>query len=98
LALDVIEDVGPIPGHYLGTDHTRKWCRLEQFVPKTADQSTYQEWVRQGKKSALDHAKQRMEEILVAHEPEPLTPAQDEDLKGILKRAREFYRERGELE
>jgi hypothetical protein len=39
-----------------------------------------------------------MEEILVAHEPEPLTPAQDEDLKGILKRAREFYRERGELE
>ena len=98
LALDVIEEVGPIPGHYLGTQHTRDWCRREQFVPSTADRSTYPEWVAQGKKSALDHARARMEEILATHEPELLSPAQEEDIQRILDDAREFYRKRDELE
>jgi trimethylamine---corrinoid protein Co-methyltransferase len=98
LALDVIEAVGPIPGHYLGTQHTRDWCRREQFVPTAADRSTYPEWIAQGKKSALDHARARMEEILASHEPEPLSPTQEEDIQRILEDAREFYRKRGEIE
>jgi trimethylamine--corrinoid protein Co-methyltransferase len=94
----VIEKVGPIPGHYLGTEHTRKWCRKEQFVPRVADQTTYQEWVRQGKESALDHARERMEEILTTHESEPLSAEQEDDIRRILDDAREFYRKRGEFE
>jgi len=97
LAVDVIEEVGPIPGHYLGTGHTREWCRKEQFVPRTADQSTYPQWVAQGKKSALDHAKEQMEEILASHEHRPLTPAQEENVQRILDDARDFYRRHDEL-
>ena len=37
MAVDVIGDVGPIPGHFLNTAHTRKWWRKEQFMPKAAD-------------------------------------------------------------
>lgn len=97
LAVDVIEQVGPIPGHYLGTQHTREWCRREQFVPRAADRSTYPEWVAQGKRSALDHAKERMEAILAKHEPEALTAAQAEDVQRILEDARDFYRRHDEL-
>jgi trimethylamine--corrinoid protein Co-methyltransferase len=95
IALELIEEVGPIPGHYLNTAHTRKWWQKEQYMPKAADRLTYPEWVAQGKKSALDYAKERMEEILATHEPEPLTPSQEEDLERILKEARKSYRERG---
>ena len=37
MAIDLIEQVGPIPGQYLNTEHTRKWWKREQFIPKTAD-------------------------------------------------------------
>lgn len=98
LALDVIEEVGPIPGHYLGAGHTREWCRKEQFVPRTAEQSSYQEWIMKGKPSALEHAKERMTEILASHEPLPLSAEQEADIQRILEDARAFYRKRGELE
>jgi trimethylamine:corrinoid methyltransferase-like protein len=53
--------------------------------------------VAQGKKSALEHARERMEDILATHEPEPLSPAQEEDVQRILEDARDFYRRHDEL-
>jgi trimethylamine--corrinoid protein Co-methyltransferase len=97
LAVDVINEVGPIPGHFLATDHTLEWCRKEQFMPKAADQLTYPVWVTRGKKTALDHAQERLEKILETHEPEPLSPGQEEDVDRILREARAFYREKGML-
>jgi trimethylamine--corrinoid protein Co-methyltransferase len=95
LAIDLIEEVGQIPGHYLGKEHTRKWWKSEQFVPKAADRLTYPEWMKTGKRSALDYAKKRMEEILATHEPKPLTDDQEDAIENILEEARNFYRERG---
>jgi len=95
LAVDLIEEVGPIPGYFLNKEHTRKWWKLEQFVPKAADRLTYPEWMNTGKKSCLDYAKERMEEILTTHKPIPLTPSQEEDLERILEEARKYYKERG---
>ncbi len=92
LAVDLINQVGPIPGFYLDKAHTRKWWKLEQFVPKAADRLTYPEWIAKGKKSALDYAKGRMEEILATHRPIPLTPEQEQAVEDILKEAREYYR------
>lgn len=97
LAVDVIGHVGPIPGHFLNTAHTREWWRKEQFTPKAADQLTYPEWVARGKKTALDYAKERLADILATHEPEPLSSRQEEDLGRILREAREFYKEKGLL-
>jgi trimethylamine--corrinoid protein Co-methyltransferase len=95
LAIDLIEEVGPIPGHFLNKEHTRKWWRLEQFVPKAADRLTYPEWMDTGKKSCLDYAKERMEEILATHKATPLTPSQEGDVERILEEARKYYEERG---
>ncbi len=95
LAIDLIEEVGPIPGHFLNKGHTRKWWKLEQFVPKVADRLTYPEWMKWGKKSCLDYARERMEEILATHKPTPLTSSQEEDIEGILEEARKHYKEKG---
>ena len=95
LAIDLIEQVGPIPGQYLNTAHTRKWWQQEQFIPKSADREPYPEWIKKGKKDAIALAKERMVQILANHEPEPLTPEQDKAIDEILEEARSCYRQRG---
>lgn len=94
LAIDLIEEIGPIPGYYLNKEHTRKWWKRERFVRKVADLEAYPEWIRRGKKDALELAKQRVEEILRTHRPEPLTLEQEQAIEDILKEARGYYRER----
>ncbi len=96
IALDLINEVGPAPGHYLAKAHTRKWWKKEQFVPKAADELTLPQWEKIGKKGCLDYAKERMEEILATHKVDPpLTPKQEQDIEDILKEAREYYRRKG---
>jgi len=95
LAVDLIEEVGPIPGHYLNKEHTRKWWQKEFFLPQAADMLTYPDWIKTGKKSCFDYAKEKMEEILATHKPTPLTPSQEGEVERILKEAREYYREKG---
>ena len=95
LAIDLINEVGPIPGMYLDKAHTREWWKKEQFLPQVADWLTYTDWLEQGKKGALDNAKDRMEQILATHKPKPLTPEQDNEIERILEQARESYRKKG---
>ena len=98
LAVDLINEVGPIPGMYLDKEHTRKWWQKEQFMPKAADRLGIPEWLAKGKKSAIDYARERMEAILETHKPDPLTPKQEEDVDRILKETWEYYRKRNMLE
>ncbi len=94
IALELIKAVGPVPGHYLSKAHTRKWWQQGSYLPQSADSLTYPEWLQQGKKQALDYARERMAQILAAPETSFLTPGQEEDLNRILQEAREFYRGR----
>ncbi len=95
MAIDLINQIGPIPGHYLGTAHTREWWQKEQFLPKTADLEAYPVWIESGKKDALELAKERMAQILDTHEPIPLTPGQETAVEEILIEARGYYRDKG---
>lgn len=97
LAIDLINNIGPIPGHYLSAEHTREWWQKEQFIPSVADLEPYPLWVRSGKRDALDHARERMTEILGEHSPRRLTSKQEQALKEIMNEARAFYRNRGEI-
>ena len=94
LAIDLITKVGVYPGFYLSQEHTRKWWAKEQFIPKSADLSTLPEWLHEGKKTCIDHAKERMEKILATHKPTPLTPSQEADIERILEDARRYYKKR----
>ncbi len=53
LAIDLIKEIGPIPGFYLNSEHTRKWWKKEQFIPKVADRLTYPDRFSYGLKSWL---------------------------------------------
>lgn len=90
LATNLIEEVGPIPGYYLNTEHTRKFYK-DIFKPKAADMSTYTDWLEKGKKDCLKLAEERMCEILKTHKVLPLPDEQDKEIEKILKKAREFY-------
>jgi trimethylamine--corrinoid protein Co-methyltransferase len=94
IAAELIKEVGPIPGHYLGKAHTRQWWHSEQFVPQAADRLTYAEWQQRDKKQALDYARERVEAILTEPEQTFLTPAQEADLERILQEARAYYEKR----
>jgi trimethylamine--corrinoid protein Co-methyltransferase len=97
LAIDLIEEVGPIPGHYLNREHTRIWWKKELFVPKLAHRGSHPEWIKEGSKSIVERAKERVEEILATHEPTPLPKDQEKEIDNILKEAEQFYKEKGLL-
>ena len=90
LPLDVIKEVGPVPGHYLDSMHTLKNFRQALVMPKSVDRTTYPDWTHSGRKTAIDYAVERMEQILAEHKPEPLTPAQEAEIERLLKEAQEI--------
>jgi trimethylamine--corrinoid protein Co-methyltransferase len=73
LAVDVIDEVGP-GGTFLAHPHTRKWFRKEQYFPSLFDRRKYEDWVRHGRKDAVQRAGERVKEILKDYWPEPLDP------------------------
>jgi trimethylamine--corrinoid protein Co-methyltransferase len=96
IGLDVIRQVGTT-GTFLSTKHTRTNWQSEDYMPKIFDKTTYQEWLNTGKKTVVDKAKEKYEEIIETHKPEPLTPEQDKEIDRILKEGTEYYRKKGLL-
>ena len=94
LAIDLINSVGPIPGFFLDKTHTMKWWRKETFMPHAADTLPYTDWLKCGKKTALDYARERAGKLLAEYTPS-LTPEQENDLDRILEEARDFYQKKG---
>ena len=96
VAIDLINKVGPIPGHFLSEEHTRRWWQREQCVTKSSDRLTYPEWEKTGKKNEIEYARQRVEEILATHKvAKPLTPSEEEEVNRILIEARKYYKDQG---
>lgn len=85
LAVDVICEVDH-GGTFLNHPHTRKHFRKEQYFPKLFDRRKYEDWVRRGRKDALQRATERVQEILKDHWPEPLDA-------GIKKRIDEYIQQ-----
>ncbi len=96
MAVDLIKQIGTGPDVYLNKKHTRKWWRNDQYIPAVADTSTLPEWLQEGKKTTIDLAKEKMEEILATHKVSiPVTASQEEEIERILAEARKFYKEKG---
>ena len=94
IAMELIQEVGSSPGSFLGKSHTRKNWKKEYFVPRVFDRVSYQDWFKTGKKSVIDKAKERMEEILASHEPKPVITEEDKEINNILKEARKYYKKK----
>ena len=70
LALDVIDKVGP-HDDFLGTKHTNQHFR-QDWYPKLFDRNNFEGWSAAGGKTLRQRAKERVDEILAEHQPEPL--------------------------
>jgi len=98
LALDLINQVGPLPGHFLDTKHTYKWWQKEQYTQKYADILTYPEWEREGKKDCIYYAEEKMKKILSEHEVSiKLSEEQEEKINLIVRELQDFYVKKGDL-
>jgi len=71
LALEVIHKVN-YSGHYMAEPHTAKTFRQEHYLPKLLPRQPYDAWVKAGSRSAIDLARERVQEILTEHEPVPI--------------------------
>ena len=85
LALDEIAAVGP-GGNYLATKHTKNNFR-ETWYPDMFERGGYTDWVKKGSKSLMERASERVEKILVEHQPEPLPGEVQARLRQIVLRA-----------
>jgi trimethylamine--corrinoid protein Co-methyltransferase len=81
LALDAIRAVGP-GGNFLAQKHTKKHMR-ELWVPTLFDRRPYNEW-EQKRDGARDWARQKAQDILTNHKPEPLDPRLSAELARII--------------
>jgi trimethylamine--corrinoid protein Co-methyltransferase len=96
IAVNLITQVGSIPGHFLDKEHTRRWWKTEQFLPAVADRIPLAEW-KQEKPDVLSNAKRKMEKILASHAPAELPEGVEKDIRRILEDAVDYYKKKGEL-
>jgi trimethylamine--corrinoid protein Co-methyltransferase len=87
LALDVISDIGPAGGTFLGHPHTYKNFR-DIWEPSLFPRMRYEDWVEDGRKSSDDRVNERMWEIIETHEPRPIPDAAVPRIAEIIQRAR----------
>jgi len=70
LAVEVIKQVGP-GGHFLDHAHTFEHFRRHKR-PELANRKRYEDWVKDGEKTMLDMAREKVARILNEHNCEPL--------------------------
>ena len=87
LAVDLIKTVGPIPGNYLGKEHTRRHWKEDYFIPKVSVREGYDAWIAGGRRGVVERASEIAQNIMATHRPVPLPPEVDRELDRILKAA-----------
>lgn len=85
MPLDAIMEVGH-EGHYMGKKHTLDHFR-QMWQPMVTDGQTYKTWKAAGGKNAVDHAREKVKEILKTHQPAPLSDDLKKELQGLVAEA-----------
>lgn len=86
LAVDVIDQVGP-GGHFLRTEHTRKYFKTETWYPTLIDRKIYANWKSEGSKTLTQRANEKVLSILESYQPEPLDIDKQQKIRAVVERA-----------
>jgi len=86
-SLDVISKVGPLGSHYLSQKHTKKYLKIEHWIPEVTVRGGWELWMEAGAKNTRELAKEKAEKIIAEHYPEPLPKETKEEIKRIIKEA-----------
>jgi len=84
-AFEVIKNVGPLGSNYLGQKHTREYFNTEIWLPAISERNKWETWIKKGRKSALELAREEAKRILREHHPEPLPRETLEEISEIVK-------------
>jgi trimethylamine--corrinoid protein Co-methyltransferase len=84
LAIDLIKQVGPPPGNYLKTKHTRTHWQEEYILSDVIVRENYQAWVAAGSRGIVERAADVARHLLESHVPNPLPSEADRELAQIL--------------
>jgi trimethylamine--corrinoid protein Co-methyltransferase len=87
LAVDLIVERGP-GGNFMDADHTVAHLRECYYKPLIFYRKHLSEWLREDGRTALEHAHDRVEEILAREPVRYLTPEQEKAMDELLERAR----------
>jgi trimethylamine---corrinoid protein Co-methyltransferase len=79
LSLDLIKKVG-YSGNYITAKETAKLYRKELFIPTMFSREPYEAWEKEGRKLAIDHARERALDILAKHQPREIDPTIEREL------------------
>jgi trimethylamine--corrinoid protein Co-methyltransferase len=87
LAMDDIRRIN-FSGNYLAEEHTRRHFRQEHYIPRLLVREGYETWEKDGRKTVLDRARERVRSILDAHQPRDLDLAVAQELQDYLEMTR----------
>jgi trimethylamine--corrinoid protein Co-methyltransferase len=96
LAIDAIRHVGP-EGDFLKERHTLNNIIPEHFIPSLSDRQPLETWKRGGQKGIIEHAAEKVDDILKNHQPIDLDAGLDKELQAFVeivqKRTLDDYQE-----
>jgi trimethylamine--corrinoid protein Co-methyltransferase len=84
LAIDLIKEVGPVPGNYLKTEHTRQHWQEEYLIPEVGVREEFNTWVMSGSKGVVERATEIARQLMDTHQPNPLPKEAEVELQKIL--------------
>lgn len=90
LALNVIAE-GSRKGEFLTHPHTLKHLRSTQWRPKLMNRMGYDQWLQEGGKRLLEKARQKLNEIIENHRPQPFDEQKNRQVEELLHRFRSMH-------
>ncbi len=86
LAFDVIRRVG-IGGDFLSDEHTVRHLRQEFWIPALFDRQPYTQWLAAGGTTMLERAREKLNIILEAHQPDWMEDGLQREIDSIVAAA-----------
>jgi len=71
LATSLIKKIAPLQGHFMAEKHTLEHFS-ERYFPRISDKRTRGDWEKAGSKDLAQVARERVKQILLTHQPDPL--------------------------
>ena len=97
LAVESIQEIGPMPGSFMDTDETLENWREECYVPTVGSRQTYEEWIATGRKTIVEKAQERADSLLEKAKVLQLDAQKEQALEDILNEARNYYYKQGRI-
>lgn len=78
-AVDLIHEVGPLPGNFLINGHTREHWKKEHMIPSLFHRAPLEQWLNEGAKDIVVVAREKVQKMLAELAPESRLPKEMDD-------------------